>query len=471
MIIIIGIVVVVVLLAIIIFVLLKLNKNGSNDESLNAIFDPNKPILIEKNNKYGYITSDGKEMIEPKYADASDFYGDYAIIKIENTDSKSDNEYIYQIIDKKGNVKIEKISSSPKYYAEYNVWLIDSALYDSKLNLISNKDSRIDYVAEGYFSFENHTENKSGIIDSKGKEIFSFEGDYIYVDMESTSLTEDDYYVRVTSHDKDLVLSLKTKKVVYTIEDPEKYHLYAEDDNIFKVYDSKTSDKVKSIYFQDGKKVYEADSDVYELSVYDYESQILKIDYGYNYKKLGKTSRYAYYDIKNKKVTEEVPSTKQDTEDEISLMELTYGYKEYSCSSKEGLMKDEEVVIPCEYDEIEFLEAPLYSYMNSSKGQKLVLLEKDDKTILMDLNNKKTITTFDSTYVTDDDDTTFLKIYEYSDNGYTKKNQIIYNLITGKSMTFKSNDNIKIYSNYIVVTEDNQKIYYNTKLEKIYTEK
>lgn len=52
---------------IIIFVLLKSNKKDSADQSLNAVFDPNKPIMITKNNKYGYITSDGTEMIAPKY--------------------------------------------------------------------------------------------------------------------------------------------------------------------------------------------------------------------------------------------------------------------------------------------------------------------------------------------------------------------------------------------------------------------
>lgn len=463
--------IILVVLGIIIFIVLKSNKKGSVDQSLNAIFDPNKPIMIEKNNKYGYITSDGKEMIEPKYEDVSSFYGDYAIVKVKSTDSKSSKDSFYQIIDKKGNVKIEKISSRPKYYAEYSVWLIDGSLYDSKLNSISDKNSSIDYIANGYFAFEDKKENKSGIIDSKGKEIFSFEGSYIYADMESTSFTEDDYYMRVTSHDKDLVLSLKAKKVVYTVENTDKYHLSIEDDNIFEVYDSKTYNKVKSLYFQDGKKVYETDSDVYELSVYDYENKILKIDYGYSYETKGKKSRYAYYDLKSKKILDRAPSVTKEKEDEISFKELTYGYKEYSCSSKEGLMKDNEVVIPCEYDEVEFLEVPLYKYISSLNSQKLVLLEKDDKTILMDLNNKKTITTFDSKYITDSDSTTFLKIYEYDKNSYTKKNQTVYNLITGKSMTFKSNEDVKIYSNYIIVKKNNQKIYYNTKLEKIYVQK
>ena len=38
-------------------------------------------------------------------------------------------------------------------------------------------------------------------------------------------------------------------------------------------------------------------------------------------------------------------------------------------------------------------------------------------------------------------------------------------------MTFKGDEEIKVYSNYIIVEKNNQKTYYNTKLEKIYVQK
>jgi len=44
---------------------------------LDATFDPDKPIVYEENDKYGYLSSNGEKLIEAKYIDAEDFYGDY----------------------------------------------------------------------------------------------------------------------------------------------------------------------------------------------------------------------------------------------------------------------------------------------------------------------------------------------------------------------------------------------------------
>ena len=45
---------------------------------------------------------------------------------------------------------------------------------------------------------------------------------------------------------------------------------------------------------------------------------------------------------------------------------------------------------------------------------------------------------------------------------------MIYNLLSGKSMTFESNDDINIGSNYITIEKDNKITYYNTKFKQIY---
>ena len=105
-----------------------------------------------------------------------------------------------------------------------------------------------------------------------------------------------------------------------------------------------------------------------------------------------------------------------------------------------------------------------------SKKQDLVLLEKDDVTTLFNLKNKKELVSFDSTSVYDYSTSTFIKATIYGD-GYTKKNIIIYNILSGKSMTFEADKDVSIYSNYIVVEEDDSDIYYNTNLEQIYVAK
>lgn len=464
-------VVIAVVIGLILFFALRGGKKSGEYASLSYVFDPNKPIVIEENNLYGYITSTGKTMIEPKYKKAGAFYGDYAVVSVENDSESSYRSSVYQIIDRKGNVIITSESySAPKYYTDYEVWVIDGVLYDSKLNRIVDEAITVDYVSNGLFSFVDYAHEASGIIDSKGKVVFKWDGAVASIDISDNDNSEDDLYATVTVYkEKQVIVSLKTGKVLYTVEDAEKEYVYVSDDNIFSLRNRDDYSTLKYMYFKDGKLVYE-NSDLYDLDLEDYNKGILKLNYGSGYKDLGKTSRYAYYDINTKKESENKPSSSVSTSTSVDLTELTYGYKQFSCSSKDGLMSGENIVLPCEYDDIDFVNSSLYKYVQMSKKQDLVLLEKDDVTTLFNLKNKKELVSFDSTSVYDYSTSTFIKATIYGD-GYTKKNIIIYNILSGKSMTFEADKDVSIYSNYIVVEEDDSDIYYNTNLEQIYVAK
>ena len=53
-------------------------------------------------------------------------------------------------------------------------------------------------------------------------------------------------------------------------------------------------------------------------------------------------------------------------------------------------MSGDKVIVPCEYDDIEYLDINLFNYMKS-KGKELVLLEKDRKLVLYNIKNSKYI--------------------------------------------------------------------------------
>jgi len=115
-----------IILGIIILTVLIITLSKNNDNLiLEGIFASDKPIIIKKDGKYGYITSNGKELIEAKYTKASEFYFDYALVSRENEENKT----VYQIIDKKGSTLMEVDNSyEPKYIEETGVWLIDNFL-------------------------------------------------------------------------------------------------------------------------------------------------------------------------------------------------------------------------------------------------------------------------------------------------------------------------------------------------------
>ena len=470
-IIIIAAIVLAVVIGLILFFALKGGKKSGEYASLNYVFDPNKPIVVEENNLYGYITSSGKTMIEPKYKKAGSFYGDYAVVYATNDSETSSSSYVYQIIDRKGNVIVRSESyTAPKYYTDYEVWVIDGVLYDSKLNKIVDEAVTVDYISNGFFSFVDYAHEASGIINSKGKVIFKWEGTSASIDISDTDNYEDDLYATVTVYkEKQVIISLKSGKVLYTVDDAEKEYIYVSDDNIFSLRNRDDYTILNYMYFKDGKLVYE-NSDLYDLDLEDYNKGILKLNYGSSYKDLGKTSRYAYYDINSKKESENKPTSSVSTSTNIDINELTYGYKQFSCSSKDGLMSGENIVLPCEYDDIDFINSSLYKYIQMSKKQDLVLIEKDDVTTLFNLKNKKELVSFDSTSVYDYSTSTFIKATIYGDS-YTKKNIVVYNVLSGKSMTFDADKDVSIYSNYIVVEEDDADVYFNTNLEQIYVAK
>ena len=224
-----------VVIGLILFFALRGGKKSGEFASLSYVFDPNKPIVVEENNLYGYITSSGKIMIEPKYKKAGDFYGDYAVVYATNDSETSSSSYVYQIIDRKGNVIVRSENyTAPKYYTDYDVWVIDGVSYDSKLNKIVGEAVTVDYVSYGFFSFIDYAHEASGIMNAKGKVIFKWEGAVASIDISDNDNSEDDLYATVTVYkEKQVIVSLKTGKVVYTVEDAEKEYVYVSDHNIF----------------------------------------------------------------------------------------------------------------------------------------------------------------------------------------------------------------------------------------------
>lgn len=457
------------------FILIKnIGGNSSPKADLDSIFNPDKPIIINDNKKYGYITAAGKMMIEPQYRDANDFYGDYAMVTIDNPDTKSYDKTINQIIDKKGNVKIvAKNYTKPKYFDVYNVWLIDNVLYDSKLKKLSAEGAKVEYIDCGYFKYENSEKNESGIITYKGKKVFKTAASSISTSLSENEYNQDDLYVAVDIHnkpEKSVVVSLKTGDILFTLENSENYYLLEEGDGIFSYYDTKVSRGYENsvyLYFTNNKLAYQTTDKVEDVKISDYKNKIIEIDYGYDYEDLGKSQRRYYYDAKNKKMLDKDPDNSASSELNAALMENTYGFKMFSSSGKYGLMIGNKIVIPCEYTEIKLLGDNLFNYMQS-KGKNLVLLEKDNKTILYNVKNSKSIITFDSNNVRDYNDSTFIEVILYANGSSTRTGYMVYNLLTGKSMTFDKDNEVFVESNYIEVKKDKKTTYYNTKFKQIY---
>ena len=429
--------------------------NGNNNsKNLSLIFDKNKLIPVKENDLYGYISpQNGKMVINPQFKTANSFYGNFASVSYLENDSIR-----YGIIDKTGKIKLSTDSSYKiKILSEYGLLIVDDILYNKNLKALTDKFTKVKYEDFGYLSYIKQDKDgkyiECGIFNSKGKKTFS----YKFKDSESSfscsmgdnsEALKENYAVININNEKYAIINLENGKIIYDYTDK---YISAFDDNIFKIY-NKNSNLESVICIYKGKIAYETNSDV-DISYYDYDKEILHIeDFASD------SNVYSYFDLSKKSNLNEKPEQSiQDT-----LKSLT-GYYAFSNNNKFGIMKNNNVILPCEYDDIDFLPLTTFNYLKNNKKAEYVIAKKDSNYLLINLKNSKVVETFNAFSVTSYRTSTFIKGKLKDSNEY-----FVYNLLTGKYTKFDLSSTVSVYSNYITVSKDGDLTYYNTDLKEIY---
>ena len=451
------IVAVLVIVVLLISGLLFIIGRGNNDsKNLSLIFDENKLIPVKVDDLYGYISpKNGKMVIEPQFKSANSFYGDFASVSYTE-----DNSTKYGIINKSGKIKLSTDSSYKiKTLSEYGLFIVDNVLYNKKLKALTDSNTKVTYENLGYSSYIKTDDDgkyiEGGIINTKGKKVYSykFKNSEVYFSCsigDNSEALGENYAVINVNNEKYAIINLSNGKTVYKLSNK---YIYADDDNIFKIYNEDNSAMESIICIVKNKIAYESTNDV-SISYYDYDKKILQIeDRSADY-----SNRYSYYDLKKKSILDEKPE--KSTTD---VLESLTGYSSFSKNNKYGIMKKDKEVLSCDYDDIEFLATTTFNYLKNKKHVELILAKKDREYLLINLKNKKTIASFNTASVTTYSTSTFIKCKLRDSNEY-----FVYNLLTGKSMTFDSSSTVSVYSNYIIVSKDGDSTYYNTNLKEIY---
>lgn len=419
---------------------------------IGLTFDSNKPIPVNQNELYGYISaSNGKEIIPAKYTVANPFYGDYAIVTL-----KEDGNTKYCIINKKGEVKLSSLTSI-KYITEYGLYIVDNMLYNQNLKALTDDNVKVSYKGLGYSSYIKYNkDNKAiegGVLNNSGKKVYSYkfkdsEEFFSCTISEADERLEEEYAKINVDNKKYAIINLKNGKVVYDYTDKS---ILVDNDNIFTI---SSDDNQKSIICLAKNKIAYETSDNIEISYYDIDNKILQIyDSTKDY-----SNRYSYYDLKSNNILSEKPAKETS-----NAIESLTGYKSFSSNNKHGVMKGDKTILSCEYDDIEFLSPTTFNFIKSKTRKELVLAKKDGIYELINLKNKKSIFSFKASSVDLYSQSTFVKA-KLSDSRET----YVYNMLTGKSMSFDSDSQVSVFSNYIIVTKNNTKTYYNTNLKEIY---
>ncbi len=453
LIIIIGAIVVIGLVVVFVF----LNKSSGGG---STVLNDSGLIMVKKSDKYGYINTDGKFVIEPKYIEASDFYGNYAVVKSDVNTAGEDRD-VYQLIDSKGVVKAESsYTSDIKHIDKLNLWVVNGVLYDESFKQISNKDYKVDYQEGNYFKWYNSDMTAGGIMTKDGKITYTYRflsgESYLSVNPSNKDdeRVEENYCIVNVENEKYAVVNCDTGNVVH---DYSEYYLSDEYNNTFTLKVVDTWDFISMFYVQDNKIIYKTEDDKVDISYYGPGYLELR-DENKSY-----SERYSYFDIANNTILTESPVIEK-TEQLDEWETLTGITKKYS-DSNYGLTKDGKDIIPCQWDDIDFFDPTLYQYLKS-KGKDYVMGLKDSKVYLLDLKDSgKSVAEFNSTYIADSYNSAF--IY-YTDA--TTGEIVIYNLITGSKKSVAADVLFVTHLNYIVIKENNKNNYYNDSFKLIYSE-
>lgn len=460
----------------IVLLLLIVLKDDNNVKKLSSIFDLEQPIPVYKDGMYVYIDTHGKIIKNVKYNEANDFNGNYAFVELEDGTAA--------LIDKSQNIKVKATSYyGMEYLSGYDLWLIDGVLYNDKLKTITDNSINLEYEEYGFFTYNNSDYTEYGIMNKEGKKIYKNNCLITYLDVSDYSY-ENEYYgilkTTCTQNEQEIeteyLIELQTGKILYENQykkqNPDSYYYYLIEtyDNMFYMYDD-NYDKIKYFYLKDNQIVYESTETLYNLELFS--DKYLELDFGYDYEKLGKEQRYYYYNIETKKLEKEEPQIEEvdvKVEKDITSRQIV------SCSNGKGLIDDKNVIIPCVYNEIEYLNYNVSEYMKQVKSMDLMIVEDDEGNLgIYDANKRKNIITFEDSKKSniEDFETSLLiqqKIY-VNDSWYGDVDRnVIHNLLTGEKITFDKNSSIEIKSNYFIENKNGKKIYYNMNFEKIYTQ-
>jgi hypothetical protein len=440
-----ALVVIVVAIPATIYIVNQINKKK------NLVFDQNKPILIEKDGKFGYISSTGTVLVEPKYLEADDFFNGKALVTLSYTNEGLPNR---QIINTDGSVAMDSVGGTVVILnEEVGKWWINDAIYDKDLKKISPDSMKVTNLAGGYSRYTTIAASSdetvtSGILDSDNKVIYACAiNNCAIITAEVSPLLAESYGVVYNPDSKtNTVINLSDTSSIVEQPGLTGVQLIAEGNNIFSVYGT-SSELTYAFYVENNKVAFKTNGAEF-LTFYDLANKILNVNYQDLYLIEAKTN-----------ATETIPNLSLDS----SRLTLD-GYRLSSCDDhKFGLTKNDKEVVPCENQYVRSLPEAVDKFVKNSLGKDLVIvIENSTSSYLLNIKNGEKVATFGASAQIGSKSTFVL--------ARTDDKTTVYSLVTGKTKDFEPDASISTGVNYIAVskTEGGQIIYYDTSFNEIY---
>lgn len=256
------------------------SKTGDILNNLRVYASNVKPIKIMQNDKYGYIDYTGNKIVNPKYIYGEDFVKGYAIVK--------NSSNLPLIIDKGG-----KEAASPGVY--FSIYRAGSDIIVSKVtkkglryaildeDLKKKTDFSYDLISYDGNIFTYTKGNYLGIINSSGKEIFSYkltdsDDKKMYINPSTVTDSSYDRYAVITINSSSQIVNLNNGK---TVSSPTLNEIVPEENNVF--YEKLPNNGKRYMYIENDNIVLESDNYI-SLSISSLKAGVLKsLDSSYKY--------------------------------------------------------------------------------------------------------------------------------------------------------------------------------------------
>lgn len=423
-----------------------LSKKTVTKEYLEGFYqyDEERPIPMKTDDSYYYLNpKTGKKLSDETYQSASEYEGEFAVVR------QDDKQFI---INRKGKmVKELQDDDTVNFYPVYHLIEISGTLYNDDWKQLTKDSQTVTYQKNGYSTYIDETAMELGIINSEGTVIYQTDYDNsdatITLDIPDVHQSlENDYAIIKLSETKQAgIINLKTKEWIIPLDNKE---ITSNGNNLFTISNRDSLEEEREIYIEDNGIAYEKEGNS-SLSFYTISPKVLQF-----YDK--DSFNYHYYSLKDKKEVEIDAKTYADT----NSIELVSNYQKYSCNGMVGITKNGEEYIPCEYRKITFLDSSLYSYLKEKTGREYAILETEDKTLIYNLKNKKVIKEIPMRNLNINQTAIYLS-YE------TESGKKVFNFLTGKEETFKLEDTLLFYTNYMLRRTEGEIIYYNNNFKEI----
>ncbi len=440
---------------------------------LNHQFDPEKPILIKHINKvYSYIDINGKKIHDSNYADATEYHGNFAVVK------PIGKENLYQLIDRTGKVLAtnKEKKNLNNYIVKYDLTYINEPdsegiphllVYNQKFKRLRPDIDIISYLGKGYFAYKN--DQTIGIVDYKEKIIYETDATG-YLSLQRSEVTNSlpitygvvtiaNTYANLQKkvNAKSIIINCKTGEEIYSSNN----YIEVRNNNIFLIHNgpSENSEVMEGLFIDNNKIAYK-----------NSEGNASTIEYkgGCNCLIIAKKNiveESTYYNLATNKI-ESIRPTVSNPNNGLKDWEKLTGYRKYKCDSGYGIKKDEKVIVPCQWKSIDYLNNDLYQYLEYKSRLSLIIVKNNKTSALYNINRNKIIYQFNTKNLTNYDDSSFI-IARDKDT----RQRIIYNTLTGKFASISATVFVEVKTNYVIVKENDIKRYYNPDLKLFYTEK